>query len=89
MLRNAEYVGHFPMENAPQDRENPQDGWKNVDNEIYIMPFSGGPGLIAAEVIPDVPQVMDFFYYIFSEDFWEVLVQQTKLYASQVKDNTV
>ena len=82
MLRNTEYVGQFPMENDPQDRENlqdVQDGWKNVDNEIYNMPFSGSPGLTDAEEIPDVPQAIDFFYYLFNEDFLEVLVQQTNL----------
>ena len=59
--------------------------WKNVDQEPQIPPFSSTQGIQVA--LPNDPRAGDFMRRFLDDEFFDLLVTQTNLYAMQYKRN--
>ena len=62
-----------------------RDGWSNVDEPPLLMPFTGSPGL-PSTVSAESP--LDFFFLLFEEDMFDVMVRETNRYANSKKDSS-
>lgn len=76
----------IPMEQSanPQNCDLPVDrdfGWSSSDDNPLVMPFIGESGL--CEPLPDSPVALDFFNLLFDDGMWNILTEQTNLYATQ------
>ena len=59
--------------------------WLPVDREPNVPPFTGTPGIKVP--LPNNPSTGDFFNLFLTDEFFDILVEQTNLYAIQYKRN--
>ena len=85
---NAELRVEYAMDQSPRDREVELDkdiGWKMEDSQPTCCPFIGNTGLKID--LPDNPAPIDFFNYLFDAEVFEILTEQTNIYAQQRKND--
>jgi len=59
--------------------------WKTVDQETQIPDFTATPGIKVE--LPEDASAGDFLNIFFTDEFYDLLVTQTNLYASQYLGN--
>ena len=59
--------------------------WLSVDREPNVPPFTGTPGIKVP--LPNNPSTGDYLNLFLTDDFFDILVEQTNLYAAQYKRN--
>ena len=59
--------------------------WLSVDREPNVPPFTGTPGIKVP--LPNNPSTGDFLNLFLTDEIFDILVEQTNLYASQYKRN--
>ena len=59
--------------------------WLPVDREPNVPPFTGTPGIKVP--LPNNPSTGDFLNLFLTDEFFDILVEQTNLYAIQYKRN--
>lgn len=59
--------------------------WLSVDTEPNDPPFTGTPGIKMP--LPNNPTTHDFLNLFLTDEFFDILVEQTNLYATQYKRN--
>ena len=55
------------------------NGWEQIDKPPSCAPFTGRPGLNVE--LGNDPQPIDFFNVLFKSSMWDLLVEQTNIYA--------
>ena len=87
LLTNATRA-ETPIHDHPMDRIFAADehiGWKKEDCDMLLhLPFEGVPGLNRQ---PEGLRPLDFFYLLFNRTMWDLIVEQTNLYAQQCRPN--
>jgi hypothetical protein len=88
ILMNAELRVKYAMDQSSRDREvefYTDIGWKMEDSQPTCCPFFGNTGLKID--LPDNPAPIDFFNYLFDAEVFEILTEQTNIYAQQRKND--
>lgn len=90
-IGNAKIIGEMPMDlfTPENDRDLPSDvhnGWSRQPRELIQAPFLEESKL---NVNLDQYEAIDFFKLFINDDFIELMVQQTNLYAEQRSAGTV
>ncbi len=83
--RNTLHRISWPIQQSPRDiicAADDDNGWERVDSSPVNAPFSAVPGFKVD--VPDDATPLFFFDLLFDAGMWDLLVEQTNLYADHL-----